>query len=131
MDASIPGGFLLSAEPPVRLNRPKGNPDSLETVVGSPLVLEVEVSRATAEVTWQVNGREVEEGGNLATSAEGLVRRLTVQSAAVEDSGSYSCRADEDRVDFQVHVSGTMTHQRRIQLPVKSEVPPPILQSRR
>lgn len=92
------------------LSRPKNMPDTLEAVAESPLVLEVEVSRPNAVVKWWVNGREVEEGGKLNVSTEGLVHRLIIQSATPEDSGTYSCQAAENQVNFQVHVSGTKTH---------------------
>lgn len=102
--------FLLPSEPPVKLSRPTNMPDIMEAVAGSPFVLEVEVSRPNAEVKWLVNGREVEEGGKLNVSTEGLVHRLTIQSATPEDSGTYCCQVAGDQVDFQVHVSGTNTH---------------------
>lgn len=94
----------------MKLSRPKTMPDIMEAVAGSPLVLEVEVSRPNAEVKWRVNGREVQQGDKLNVSTEGIVHRLTIQSATPEDSGTYSCQAAEEQMDFQVHVSGTKTH---------------------
>lgn len=94
----------------MKLSRTKNMADTLEVVAGSPLVLEVAVSRPNAAVKWLVNGREVEEGGKVNVLAEGLVHQLSIQAATLEDSGTYSCQAAEDQVDFQVHVSGTKTH---------------------
>lgn len=94
----------------MKLSLPKNMPNTLEVATGSPLVLEVEVSRPNAAIKWLVNGREVEEGGRVNVLAKGLVHQLTIQSATLEDSGTYSCHSAEDQVDFQVHVSGTKTH---------------------
>lgn len=94
----------------MKLSRPKNSPDTLEVAAGSPLVLEVEVSRPNAEIKWLVNGKELKEVGEVDFLAEGLVCRLAIQSASLEDSGIYSCCAAEDQVDFKVHVSGTKTH---------------------
>lgn len=103
--------LLLSSEPPVKLSRPKKMPNTLEVGAGSPLVLEVEVSRPSAEVKWLVNGKGIEEEGKVNFVAEGLVRQLTIQTATLEDSGIYSCYIAEDQVDFEVHVSGTKESQ--------------------
>lgn len=94
----------------MKLSRPKNMPDTLEVAAGSPLVLEVEVSRPNAGIKWLVDGREVEEVGKVNFLAEGLVCQLTIQSATLEDSGTYSCYTAEDQVDFKVHISGTKTH---------------------
>lgn len=94
----------------MKLSRQKNMHDTLEVAAGSPLVLEVEASRPNAGIKWLVNGKEVEEARKVNVLSEGLVHQLTIQSATLEDSGTYSCHADEDQVDFQVHVSGTKTH---------------------
>lgn len=94
----------------MKLSRPKNTPDTLEVAAGSPFVLKVEVSRPNAGIKWLVNGMEVEEGGRVKVLTEGLIHQLTIQSATLEDSGTYSCCAAEDQVDFQVHVTGTKTH---------------------
>lgn len=94
----------------MKFSRPKDMPDTLEVAAGSPLVLEVAVSRPNAGIKWLINGKEVEEGGKVNVLAEGLVRQLTIQSATLEDSGTYSCHSAEDQIDFQVHVSGTKIH---------------------
>lgn len=91
----------------MKLSRPKNMPDTLEVATGSPLLLEVEVSRPNTGIKWLVNGREIEKGGKVNVLAKGSAHQLHIQSAMLEDSGTYSCLSAEDQVDFQVHVSGT------------------------
>uniref|UniRef100_A0A8C6KGB9 Obscurin like cytoskeletal adaptor 1a n=1 Tax=Nothobranchius furzeri TaxID=105023 RepID=A0A8C6KGB9_NOTFU len=92
-------------EPPVTLSHPKNIPDRLESFVGEPVVLEIEVSRPTAEVKWWFNGKKIEQSNNITIIEDGLVRRLTIKSPMPEDSGKYTCDATDDKVDFQVKIS--------------------------
>ncbi|KAF7230095.1 obscurin-like protein 1a [Nothobranchius furzeri] len=98
--------FLVTiTEPPVTLSHPKNIPDRLESFVGEPVVLEIEVSRPTAEVKWWFNGKKIEQSNNITIIEDGLVRRLTIKSPMPEDSGKYTCDATDDKVDFQVKIS--------------------------
>lgn len=98
--------FLVTiAEPPVTLTRPQNMSDNLKGFAGEPLVLEVEVSRPNAEVQWLVDGREIEKSGNVAITEDGLIHRLTILSPTPGDSGTYTCDAVDDKIDFQVKVS--------------------------
>lgn len=90
----------------MKLTRPKDTPDQLESCVGKPIVLEIEVSRPSAEVKWWLNGREIEASSNVTITQDGLIHRLTIHSPTVEDSGKYTCDAVDDKIDFQVKVSG-------------------------
>uniref|UniRef100_A0A671YGG3 Obscurin like cytoskeletal adaptor 1a n=1 Tax=Sparus aurata TaxID=8175 RepID=A0A671YGG3_SPAAU len=81
-------------------------PDILESFAGKPIVLEIEVSRPNAEVKWWLNGREIEESSNVTITEDGLTHRLTIHSPTPEDSGKYTCDALDDKIDFQVKVSG-------------------------
>uniref|UniRef100_A0A3Q1FZN4 Obscurin-like protein 1 n=1 Tax=Acanthochromis polyacanthus TaxID=80966 RepID=A0A3Q1FZN4_9TELE len=98
--------FLVTVtEQPVTLTRPKNTPDKLESFAGKPIVLEIEVSRPTAEVTWWLNGREIEQSSNVTITEDGLTRRLTIHAPTPEYSGKYTCDAVDDTIDFQVKVS--------------------------
>lgn len=90
------------------LTRPRDTADKLETFAGEPVVLEIEVSRPNAQVKWLVNGGEIRQSSNVTITEDGLVRRLTIHSPSPEDSGRYTCDAADDRIDFQVKVSGEM-----------------------
>lgn len=101
--------FLLChiyLEPPVMLSRPKNLPDKLEGFAGKPIVLQTEVSRLTADVKWLLNGKEIEQSSNIAITEDGIFRRLTINSPTPNDSGKYTCDATDDKIDFQVKVSG-------------------------
>lgn len=81
-------------------------PEKLESFEGKPIVLEIEVSRTNAAVKWWLNGREIEGSSNVAITKDGLVHRLTIHSPTPDDSGKYTCDAVDDKIDFQVKVSG-------------------------
>lgn len=100
--------FILPfhSEPPVALTRPQNMIDKLESFAGKPIVLEIEVSRPNAEVSWWLNGEEIEESSNVIFTEDGLIRRLTIHSPSPADSGKYTCDAVDDKIDFQVKVSG-------------------------
>lgn len=93
-------------EPPVALTRPQNTLDKLESFAGKPIVLEIEASRPNAEVKWWLNGREIEESSNVTITEDGFIRRLTIHCPSPADSGKYTCDAVDDRIDFQVKVSG-------------------------
>uniref|UniRef100_A0A3B3XZG2 Obscurin-like protein 1 n=1 Tax=Poecilia mexicana TaxID=48701 RepID=A0A3B3XZG2_9TELE len=98
--------FLVNiTEPPVMLSQPKNLPDKLESLAGKPIVLEVEVSRLTADVKWLLNDKEIEQSSNITITEDGIFRRLTINSPTPNNSGKYTCDATDDKIDFQVKVS--------------------------
>ncbi|XP_034042541.1 obscurin-like protein 1 [Thalassophryne amazonica] len=96
--------FVNIAEPPVRFVRPRKMASKVERVVGEALVLDCEVSRSNAEVTWKKNGEEVENSRNVTILEDGIVRQLTIHSVTGEDAGQYVCDAKDDVMDFHVTV---------------------------
>lgn len=98
--------FLLTiTEPAVVLSRPQNIPETLKCCTGEPVVLEIEVSRLSAEVKWLVEGKEIRESSNVTMAQDGLIRRLTIHSPSPADSGRYTCDAFDDKINFQVKVS--------------------------
>ncbi|XP_057685452.1 obscurin-like protein 1a [Corythoichthys intestinalis] len=91
-------------EPPVVLSRPKNTPGKLEIFAGKTIVLEVIASRLNAEVKWLLNGKEIEESNFVTITENGLLHRLEIHSPSPSDSGTYSCDAVDDRLDFQVRI---------------------------
>lgn len=79
---------------------------TIEKVAGETLVLDCEVSRSNAEVTWKRNGEEIEDSRNITILEDGVMRQLTVHSLAVEHSGQYVCDAKDDVMDFLVKIKG-------------------------
>lgn len=78
----------------------------VEKAVGEALVLDCEVSRLNAEVTWKRNGEEVGDSRNVTILEDGVLRQLTVHSLRLEDAGQYVCDAKDDVMDFLVTVHG-------------------------
>uniref|UniRef100_M3ZYD9 Obscurin-like protein 1 n=1 Tax=Xiphophorus maculatus TaxID=8083 RepID=M3ZYD9_XIPMA len=101
--------FFVNIAPPVRFMRPRKMASRVEKVVGETLVLDCEVSRSNAEVTWKKNGEEVEDSRKVTVLEDGVTRQLTIHSVTVEDAGQYVCDAKDDVMDFNV----------RVQLPVR------------
>uniref|UniRef100_A0A3P9LQ31 Obscurin-like protein 1 n=1 Tax=Oryzias latipes TaxID=8090 RepID=A0A3P9LQ31_ORYLA len=97
--------FLVTiTELPVTLSRPKNIPEKLVRAAGKPIVLEIEVSRPTAEVKWWLDGKEVKQSSNVTITEDEFIRRLTIHSPTPEDSGKYTCYTTDDKIDFQVKV---------------------------
>ncbi|KAL6101271.1 obsl1 [Pungitius sinensis] len=96
--------FVNIAEAPVRFVRPRKMASRVEKVAGETLVLDCEVSRSNAEVTWKRNGEEVEDSRKITILEDGFMRQLTVHSLTMEDAGQYVCDAKDDVMDFHVKV---------------------------
>ncbi|XP_055070972.2 obscurin isoform X13 [Misgurnus anguillicaudatus] len=97
--------FIVNiAEPPVRFIRPRKMAYGVEKLVGDTLVLECEVSRANAEVSWKREGEEIDENSNVTIIEDGASRQLIIHSAALEDAGQYVCDARDDVMDFLVKI---------------------------
>uniref|UniRef100_A0A3Q2DUV1 Obscurin-like protein 1 n=1 Tax=Cyprinodon variegatus TaxID=28743 RepID=A0A3Q2DUV1_CYPVA len=101
--------FFVNIAPPVRFIRPRKMASRVEKVVGETLVLDCEVSRSNAEVTWKKNGEEIEDSRKVTILEDGITRQLTIHSVTQEDAGQYVCDAKDDVMDFNV----------KVQLPVK------------
>ncbi|KAF4108802.1 hypothetical protein G5714_009875 [Onychostoma macrolepis] len=96
--------FVNIAEPPVRFIRPRKMAYGVEKLVGDIVVLECEVSRPNAEVSWKKDAEEIEENSNITITEDGTSRQLTIHSAALEDAGQYVCDARDDVMDFLVKI---------------------------
>lgn len=80
----------------------------VEKLVGEIVVLECEVCRPNAEVSWKKDGDEIDENSNVTITEDGTNRQLTIHSAAFEDAGQYVCDARDDVMDFLVKIKGTI-----------------------
>ncbi|XP_029559440.1 obscurin-like protein 1 isoform X6 [Salmo trutta] len=99
--------FVNIADPPVRFVRPRKMASRVEMFVGDSLVLDCEVSRSNAAVSWKKNGEEMEESSNVTVIEDGVMRQLTIHSMTLEDAGQYVCDAKDDVMDFQVKIKET------------------------
>ncbi|KAA0715524.1 Obscurin [Triplophysa tibetana] len=96
--------FVNIAEPPVRFIRPRKMAYGVEKLVGDTVVLECDVSRSNAEVSWKKDGEEIEENTNVTIREDGASRQLIIHPAALEDAGQYVCDARDDVMDFLVKI---------------------------
>lgn len=81
----------------------------VEKMAGETLLLDCEVSRSNAEVTWKKNGEEVEDSRNITILEDGVIHQLTIHFLTVEDAGQYVCDAKDDVMDFSVIVQGRLS----------------------
>uniref|UniRef100_A0A3P9CGZ9 Obscurin-like protein 1 n=1 Tax=Maylandia zebra TaxID=106582 RepID=A0A3P9CGZ9_9CICH len=92
--------FFVNIAPPVRFIRPRKMASRVEKMAGETLLLDCEVSRSNAEVTWKKNGEEVEDSRNITILEDGVIHQLTIHFLTVEDAGQYVCDAKDDVMDF-------------------------------
>lgn len=97
----------------MRFVRPRKMPSAVEILVGSPLVLECEVSRPNAEVSWKKDGEEMQESRSVTIVEDGIFRQLTIHVSKLQHSGQYVCDAKDDVMDFHVKVTGKSSAEMR------------------
>ena len=78
----------------------------LNLIVGERLELSCQVCRPDVPVKWFHAGKELLPEDRVQQEADGNWRRLLINSADLEDSGSYDCLTNDDQLDFCVTVSG-------------------------
>lgn len=81
------------AELPVQFLAPEAVPNPLCVVLGEPVMLSCELSRASAHVSWSHNGNPVKQGEGLELRAEGPRRILCIQAADLAHTGVYTCQS--------------------------------------
>lgn len=74
--------------------------------IGSPIILQCEVSDPAAQVSWFKDRGELYCKTGLDMKRDGSMRKLIIQSAKPSDSGIYSCSLTDDVVTFHVDVKG-------------------------
>lgn len=100
------GCTLFSAAPPVTfVDIPEE--DLYKSVVEQDqLVLSCKVSRADAVVQWYMDGVELQPSANITIQEDGTSRILTIHSAQLSDTGTYTCRAGDNVLMFKVNIRG-------------------------
>ncbi|XP_016375660.1 LOW QUALITY PROTEIN: obscurin-like [Sinocyclocheilus rhinocerous] len=71
---------------------------------GRPFKLQCEVSDPDAQVWWYKDGNEVLPQDGIVTMYEEAMRTLSVQSAELRHSGTYSCQTNNDAISFHVEI---------------------------
>ncbi|XP_067371933.1 obscurin isoform X1 [Channa argus] len=75
--------------------------------IGSPIILQCEVSDPLAQVSWFKDMVELFCKTGLDMRRDGSFRKLMINSAKASDSGLYSCRLADEVVTFHVDVEAT------------------------
>lgn len=78
--------------------------------IGSPIILQCEVSDPVAQVSWFKDEVELFCKTGLDMKRDGNLRKLLIHAAKVSDSGLYSCKLAEDVVTFHVDIQGDFLH---------------------
>uniref|UniRef100_UPI0035901E98 obscurin-like protein 1 n=1 Tax=Myxine glutinosa TaxID=7769 RepID=UPI0035901E98 len=93
--------------PPEKFTRTGGAivQGDLNLIVGERLELSCQVCRPEVPVKWFHGGKELLPGDRVQQEEDGKWRRLVINSADIEDSGSYGCLTKDDQLDFCVTVS--------------------------
>lgn len=97
---------LFSAAPPVTFADIPEEDLFKSVVEQEQLVLSCEVSRADGVVQWYKDGTEMQPSNNITMRAEGTERNLTIHSAQLSDTGTYTCRAGDNVLVFKVNIRG-------------------------
>lgn len=98
--------LLLFTEAPVKLSCCKKTDGLIQNLVGEAVTLELEVSRESAEVCWMKDGVRLSQSSNVTVIMDGCVRKLILHSAALADTGLYTCDAIDDMMEFPVKIIG-------------------------
>ncbi|XP_062854790.1 obscurin [Trichomycterus rosablanca] len=67
-------------------------------------LLECQVSRANAEVTWYKRNREIVPNGKYQMISEGIYRQLTIDEVGSSDEDTFTCDAGDDKTSCQLFV---------------------------
>lgn len=98
--------YFWSAAPPVTFADVPEMDLFRSAVEHEQLVLSCEVSRADGVVKWYKDGTEIQPGDNVTIKAADTKRELTIHSAQMSDTGTYTCRAGDNVVIFKVNIRG-------------------------
>uniref|UniRef100_A0A1B0CIW0 Titin n=1 Tax=Lutzomyia longipalpis TaxID=7200 RepID=A0A1B0CIW0_LUTLO len=78
--------------------------EDVETKEKEVLVLEVEITSDTADVTWYKDGERIQEADNKKFVKDGHIRKLLVRGISVHDEGEYSCTVGDQECTAEVNV---------------------------
>lgn len=71
-------------------------------------LLECQVSRASAQVKWYKNNREIAPGRKFQIVSEDVYRQLIIEDVCSSDEDTYTCDAGDDKTSCQLLVEGEM-----------------------
>ncbi|XP_053094487.1 obscurin isoform X5 [Pangasianodon hypophthalmus] len=76
--------------------------EPVSVVLGSTMTLSCQLNRASGDVLWRHNSKEMKPGGRCVIRADGAQRLLTVSSVVQEDEGEYSCECKGDKTTAKI-----------------------------
>lgn len=76
--------------------------------VGCPIMMQCEVSEASAQVYWHKGGQVLLPHTEYDIQSKDKLRTLLIKSAQMRHSGVYSCEAADDHIQFKVDVAGDL-----------------------
>ncbi|MCI4374319.1 hypothetical protein PGIGA_G00004900 [Pangasianodon gigas] len=76
--------------------------EPVSVVLGSTMTLSCQLNRASGDVLWRHNGKEMKPGGRCVIRTDGAQRLLTVSSVVQEDEGEYSCECKGDKTTAKI-----------------------------
>ncbi|XP_026114235.1 obscurin isoform X22 [Carassius auratus] len=74
----------------------------VSAVLESTMTLSCTLNKATVNVVWKHNGKEIKPGGRFSIRTDGTNCILTVSAVAQEDEGEYSCECKDDKTTTKV-----------------------------
>lgn len=97
--------FLLLGRSPQIMPVPQSEKYKM-VAIGSPIILQCEVSDPVAQVSWFKEDVELFCKTGLDMKRDGSLRKLIIHSAKVSDAGLYSCNLADDVETFHVDIQG-------------------------
>lgn len=97
--------FLPSSELPVQIVRPLRVKIAMYRHRG---LLECQVSRPNAQVTWYKNRKELVPNKKYQMISQDVYRQLTIDDICSSDEDTYTCDAGDDNTSCQLLVEGEM-----------------------
>ncbi|XP_056306281.1 obscurin isoform X23 [Danio aesculapii] len=74
----------------------------VSAILESTMTLSCSLNKATGDLLWKHNGKEVKPGGRFSIRTDGTNCILTVSAVAQEDEGEYSCECKDDKTSTKV-----------------------------
>ncbi|KAM9322751.1 LOW QUALITY PROTEIN: obscurin [Pholidichthys leucotaenia] len=94
---------LQLIELPIKFQK-KPIKDTYIVQAGESIVLTTELNTESGSVKWFRDGVELKESSKYNMKKDGLSHTLIVKSAENKDSGTYSCKTADDKLEFKVEV---------------------------
>lgn len=72
------------------------------------VILSCELSKATADVKWFKDGKEIFPSKNILIQSDGKKRMLVIKKAAKGSAGSYTCSCGTDKTTSDLNIEGNL-----------------------